>query len=122
MKARYETQAKELESHYQEVFESKIAEVERIAVDSSFKRVNTEMEERIQKDFILKSDHERILEKKTLKMKGGYEKAIQKLQKTFEVELENKTKTVQEVEQDEYSMIINEIQGNSESIYGILTT
>lgn len=123
MNTQYQSQLKSLETHYQEFVEIKLAEAEQMATDMTSKTISIEVEDRVQsrleqieRDYIPKIKHENILEIETWNLKNMHNKKIQALYQEFQRELDRKTRNIQESEQDEYSMIIDELQ----SIYFIV--
>jgi len=123
LNTQYQSQLKSLETHYQEFVEIKLAEAEQMATDMTSKTISIEVEDRVQsrleqieRDYIPKIKHENILEIETWNLKNMHNKEIQALYQEFQRELDRKTRNIQESEQDEYSMIIDELQ----SIYFIV--
>jgi len=123
LNTQYQSQLKSLETHYQEFVEIKLAEAEQMATDMTSKTISIEVEDRVQsrleqieRDYIPKIKHENILEIETWNLKNMHNKKIQALYQEFQRELDRKTRNIQESEQDEYSMIIDELQ----SIYFIV--
>jgi len=115
MNSKYQSQLNTLETQYQDFVHDKLAEAEQRATDMTSKTISLEVEDRVQKierDYIPKIKHENILEMEIWNLKNMHQKEIQALYQEFQNELDRKARNIQETEQDEYSLIINELQGN----------
>ena len=115
-KSRNDVKIKQLESEYQVFMQNKLAEVQKMAKEIAEHRESEARHQyenkltELSRDYIMKSEHDMILATETDNLKAAHTKAIQALYNEFGKEVSHKIQHAKKQEQDEYSVILHELQ------------